>query len=326
MGFWLMPQPEAYMHGTIYANRYDDLHALVDALNYVENSGLVQGLPQLGSPLLGIGDNRQVVDMFFDGPPKMADEHKKLIAESKLGFSTALARYGASNGLPYWQLKLIFYGPPKVVAAQWEAVCDLATKAIPGASFKASPVLTLPIDFKRNPDVYAQMVGVPNLEFFAFGSRAGGNPQPSSGHMWFSPVIPRTAQAILDANRVFSEATRTVDSLKVPMFGIKPFAMPTGLLERSFLLILGFPVTEDAKQNAAVVEAFRTLIRVGAEQGWGEYRTGTLFQDDVMRTYSFNNNRLLRFNEALKDAVDPNGILSPGRYGIWPKQMRGTKK
>jgi FAD/FMN-containing dehydrogenase len=31
---------------------------------------------------------------------------------------------------------------------------------------------------------------------------------------------------------------------------------------------------------------------------------------------------LIRFHEALKDAVDPNGILSPGRYGIWPKHLR----
>jgi hypothetical protein len=30
--------------------------------------------------------------------------------------------------------------------------------------------------------------------------------------------------------------------------------------------------------------------------------------------------------ETLKDAVDPNGIISAGRYGIWPKQMRGQKK
>jgi 4-cresol dehydrogenase (hydroxylating) len=46
----------------------------------------------------------------------------------------------------------------------------------------------------------------------------------------------------------------------------------------------------------------------------------------VTDAYSFNNHALRRFHETLKDAVDPNGIISAGRYGIWPKQMRGQKK
>jgi 4-cresol dehydrogenase (hydroxylating) len=44
-----------------------------------------------------------------------------------------------------------------------------------------------------------------------------------------------------------------------------------------------------------------------------------------MNTYSFNNHALLRFHETLKDAIDPNGILSAGRYGIWPKHVREAK-
>jgi len=66
------------------------------------------------------------------------------------------------------------------------------------------------------------------------------------------------------------------------------------------------------------------MIEAGAQHGWGEYRTAAVFQDAVMNTYSFNNNKLRRFHEAVKDAVDPNGILSAGRYGIWPKHLRRT--
>ncbi len=39
-------------------------------------------------------------------------------------------------------------------------------------------------------------------------------------------------------------------------------------------------------------------------------------------TYSFNNNILLRFQERLKDVIDPHGIMAPGRGGIWPKRYR----
>jgi 4-cresol dehydrogenase (hydroxylating) len=44
--------------------------------------------------------------------------------------------------------------------------------------------------------------------------------------------------------------------------------------------------------------------------------------DKGMGYYNFNDHALLRFHERLKDAVDPHGILSAGRYGIWPRHLR----
>lgn len=326
MGFWLMPQPEAFLQASILAPRYDDLHNLVDTLNYIENSGLAPGIPQLASPLLGMGDVNEMIDMFFDGPPKMAGHHQELIAAAKLGYSPALERYGSDNNIPYWKLRLAFYGPPKVIAAQWEAVCDVASKAIKNVRFNADPVRLIPMTEADKHGVHVQQVGIPNLEFFVFGSRAGGNPNPSSGHMWFSPVIPRSGEAIIEANRVFAEAIKTVPELNVPILGASPFALPAGLFERSFVFILGFPVTENREQNRGSIKAFQQLIRIGAEHGWGEYRTPVVFQDQVMGVYSYNDNILRRFHESVKDAVDPNGILSPGRYGIWPKHLREKSK
>ena len=78
----------------------------------------------------------------------------------------------------------------------------------------------------------------------------------------------------------------------------------------------------NVESNRQTRTLFRRLIEVAAEHGWGEYRTHTTFMDDCAKAYSFNNNALLRLHERLKDAVDPNGIISAGRYGIWPRHLR----
>lgn len=88
------------------------------------------------------------------------------------------------------------------------------------------------------------------------------------------------------------------------------------------LIIYGFRFTDDPDWNARVRAAYSEMVKVGAEYGWGEYRTHTMFMDEVVSTYSFNDHALLRLSEKLKDAVDPNGIISAGRYGIWPGYLR----
>lgn len=323
MGFWLMPQPEAFLNASILAPRYADLDALVDTLNYIENSGIAAGLPELGSPLLGVGATYDQVRSFRDGPAPMAAEHQTILSAAKNGFSDALERYGLDHSIPCWSLTLTFYGPPKVVAAQWEAAQELASKAIKGVRFEADPVRTLPLTEEQAKNIPLPHVGIPNLEIFIFGTRSPVNPTPTAGHMWYTPVIPRTGKAIIEANRVFAEL---VAKLNLPIPELSRFAMPFCLFERSFLFVIGFPVLDDPELNAKLVDALREFVRVGAERGWGEYRSPVILQDQVMGIYSYNNNSLLRLHETIKDAVDPNGILSAGRYGIWPKHMRKQAK
>ena len=41
--------------------------------------------------------------------------------------------------------------------------------------------------------------------------------------------------------------------------------------------------------------------------------------------FDYNDHALRRFNERVKDAIDPNGILAPGRNGIWPAAWRNQR-
>jgi (+)-pinoresinol hydroxylase len=101
--------------------------------------------------------------------------------------------------------------------------------------------------------------------------------------------------------------------------------IPTMYWLRAFVLILALPITRNVETNKKNRAAMNRLIQVAAGHGWGEYRTPPAFQDAVVGAYSFNNHALLRLHETIKDAVDPNGIISAGRYGIWPKHLRRAR-
>src|SRR5579872_5976494 len=53
MGFWLYPEPEAFLSGNVTVARHDDLFPLVDTLSYLMNSNIVQGTTRVASPLRG---------------------------------------------------------------------------------------------------------------------------------------------------------------------------------------------------------------------------------------------------------------------------------
>jgi 4-cresol dehydrogenase (hydroxylating) len=311
MGFWLMPEPDAYLTGTVLVPRHDDLIPLVDTLNYLESGRVCQGMSELSSPVMGLPAP--------DDAPPISSELAALIARAVERDTGGLDEYAARRGKAAWSCTLKFYGPAKALHAQWEYAKEKFAR-IRGATFIDGTLIKLPLTEEQKEKVHKVEFGIPSLSIFSMGARNANNPTPTSGHQWFSPIIPRSGEEVFEANRVFAQAGRE-HGLPVP-----PFSIPFCFWERSFLFLFGFPVTHDVEKNKKTREAFGQLVRIAAEHGWGEYRTAPAYQDLIMSTYSFNNHALLRFLERLKDAVDPNGILSAGRYGIWPRQLRGTRQ
>lgn len=40
--------------------------------------------------------------------------------------------------------------------------------------------------------------------------------------------------------------------------------------------------------------------------------------DQIAGTYNFNDNAQMKLNEQIKNALDPKGVLAPGKNGVWP--------
>jgi 4-cresol dehydrogenase (hydroxylating) len=80
--------------------------------------------------------------------------------------------------------------------------------------------------------------------------------------------------------------------------------------------------TKDEEQCRRAYDTAKLLVREAAKHGYGEYRAHLDFMDLAADQYSFGDHAYRRFCESIKNAVDPNGILAPGRHGIWPAAMR----
>lgn len=309
MGFWLLPEPEAYRRGRVLVPRRRDIIPLVDHVNYLENLGLI-GMPGFGSPL---GRSR-ARDREFDS----------LLSKEGGPSDEELDRYAESKGLASWSVELQFYGPEQTIAGSWEYAKQRIGASIPGARFEDGVTYRFPLTQEQQAEVHRVHrkvdIGIPNLAIFAIaGGRTEQNPDSADGgQFYFSPIIPRTGEAVLEAGRVLGRAYREVG---LPYNDY--YATPACWHYRAFIMITSLPVSRlNPEINRRSRDAFERVARVAAENGWGEYRSPPFGVDFIMDAYSFNNHALRRFCETLKDAVDPNGIVAAGRGGIWPKHIR----
>jgi 4-cresol dehydrogenase (hydroxylating) len=260
---------------------------------YLHNSDILRGTMLLDSPLLSYHASQG--GSFFEMPkgPSIAELDK-------------LAR---DRNLPYWGADFRFWGPPKLVDAQWEYVKE-KFGAIRGATFADGRRYVFPADVDQTDPTLTVALGVPSLG--VFGLLQGG------GHLGFSPIIPMTGEAVFKAQKVYGQLYADLDLPAANQFA----ALPWSYNPRALVLLFGLPMSKDPAQNRNARMIFDKLVEVSAANGWAEYRTHVAFMDKVADMYSFNDHALRRFHETLKDAVDPNGILSPGKSGIWPKRLR----
>ena len=317
MGFWLMPAPENFATGVVTVPKFHDLIPLVDIIGRLEQSKIVQGLWTLSSPTTGVrGDAAHIIG----GVPPQVDPRITAVMNDPAGADmTKLDVAAQAAGVPFWACEFNLYGPAKLIAAQWECICD-AIRTIPGAQFKLNAIRPLPLPAAELAPLFdTGPFGIPSLRTFSMGPMISYEGEDVVGHVFFSPVIPRTGEAAIEAMDVFAKLGR---KYKLPS---PPLQFPSSIFERAFLFAMGLPVTRSATVNAKVRDIVRELIAVSAEHGWGEYRTAPAFYDTVMETYSYNDHALRDFLETLKDAVDPNGIMSVGRYGIRPRAARKAK-
>lgn len=312
MGCWLNPTPESYASADVRIERDEDLIPLMDTTRQLLLAGHIQNYPIAYNSTLVAGAFSEVTRQHWQADPgALTDESKRrMISETDCGA---------------WIMRFAVYGIDEVVSEQVD-ICRSAFESIPGARvsirrFAGSEVVdTLTGDRPVPPGGPAGAVdrlrsqsdstqaGIPTLDLL---DNLSWDEQGAGGHLDYSPLVALDGKAALEQSRWLTEfcAARGFD-----------YAASLMIMPRAFINIMSLWLAPgDREGSEAAYDLTRDLIAAGAERGYTPYRTHLTNMDAVAATFDFNDGALGDVLQEIKHAIDPRGVLSPGRAGIWPR-------
>ena len=312
MGVWLMPEPECYASCTVRVPREEDLAPLVDTVRslllqrIIENTPITYNMVLVAGAMSGVGREH-----WYEGEGAMTDQ--------------ALARMADTSGVGWWIVRFALYGREELVEVNYE-ICRAAFERIPGArverrTYEGSKIRdrfgepTPPPEPGYRDPVEALGVqsdrtqaGVPGLELLDSLSW-----DETGGHLDYSPIGNMIGEEALAQSRLLRQvcAEHGFD-----------YAASLMMSPRSFINIvsLWFDLRDETQVRKAY-DFVRVLIKRCGPEGYAPYRTHLAFMDDAAELFDWGDHAQRRFLSKLKDALDPAGILSPGKQGIWPQDM-----
>jgi 4-cresol dehydrogenase (hydroxylating) len=292
MGMWLMPEPPGYRPYMVSFQREEDIEQIIEVLRPLKVNGIVQNAATIRSLHLVAAINA-TRSQYYDGDGPIPDSiAQQIMRDQDIGM---------------WNFYGALYGPPPIMDTFWEAIQG-AFSTIPGARFYFPEDRTMPGDVLTHRA--ETMRGIPRLTEYSLCNWTGGG-----GHIGFSPVSPTTG----------ADATKQYEMVRDRMheYGFDYMSVfAIGWREMHHVVMLIFD-RRDPDERRRAHELFEVLVEEAAAEGYGEYRAHLQYMDRIAQTYSWNDNALLRLQEKIKDALDPNGILAPGKQGIWPRNLRG---
>jgi 4-cresol dehydrogenase (hydroxylating) len=313
IGLWLMPEPEAFTFFFIKVDRHEDLGPVVDRLRPLRMAGIVQSAVHIGNDLRILSATGRYPWKEAGGKTPLPEPVRRRLREAagagawNVGGSftgtsghvraSKKALRSAVRGLG----KVVFVDDRKLALGKLAARCLNAV----GLGTRLRTQLQA---LEHN---YGLLKGVPTDEPLLGAQwrlrnppEGGGDPRDAGcGLMWISPALPMTGR---DAE--------TVLKIAEPIFarhGFDLLATFTLITERAIIAILNVAFDKaDADETARAATCYHAAVDALMASGYIPYRIGVHGMSKLWRP----DDVFWSVANQLKQALDPKGILAPGRY------------
>ncbi|KAH6976477.1 hypothetical protein BKA56DRAFT_633675 [Ilyonectria sp. MPI-CAGE-AT-0026] len=308
ISIWMTPQPPAFISCSFSMPKEEDVGVMVDALGKMRQNGTIPNVVWITNFVewLCIQGRRS---KFWKGQGPIPDWRlEELQKEFNVGF---------------WTAKWGLYGPKRIIEAQLAEIEDQLKRVAPagtltGKLFVGENGKLLEAEVVP-PEHGLMLVGVPSLfslplmEWAILNDKTG-----KAAHGDYAPVIPSSGKRIVEWIRACKPIYRAA--------GVD-FMADFFMHERHVIFTNMYAYDQqDPEQCKQVERLYMGMFEESKRKGYGMYRAHVRHMDLIAGLNDFNNHAYTRVVEKLKDALDPRGILAPGKQGIWPQKYRHLRE
>ncbi|KAH7376894.1 glycolate oxidase [Plectosphaerella cucumerina] len=305
MGIWLTPRPQSYMFCKLQMPERDDIKTIVDVLGPLRRNGVIDSTTWGGSASEFIAMRFKRAEVWEGEGPIPDWRLRELLTKFGLGF---------------WTVHFGLYGPEEVIKAHFNEIKKVVEEQAPTGkltanlySDKSAELLTGDVLAEGDLDLFINKPGFQAMEVLKFNLPLDDT-DCVPAHRDFAPIMPAVGATVLDWVKTSQEICEAEGfDLFCDFF----------LQERSVIFIYLTTLDKANEKQRKALEKITTRFHEEArKRKFAAYRTHILDMDRNAQAFDFNNHSYRRFVETLKDTLDPRGILSPGKQGIWPQRFR----
>ena len=309
MTVWLMPQPEYFQAYFFQSSEEDSIGDFIEALRPLRMDGTLRSTVHIANDYKVLNGIQQFP--WQEQMPLSRETMKRYQKNLKFG------RWSGSGGL-YGSKRQVAEAARRVRRALGGKTSKLQflddRRLALAARFMRPYRLLTGLDLSRTlalvRPVYGLLKGVPTEAPMASAYWRKKTPPPASpdpnrdgcGLLWYAPVAPADGVSVTTLTGI-SEDT-------LLEHGFEPMISLTMITERSVACVISIAYDREVPgEDGKAMACYQELRQRLASRGYYPYRLGVQSMDLLD-----SNRSRTEFLKTLKQALDPNDVLAPGRY------------